>query len=82
MHNIGSDKHLAIIEQATTPLQNVYSCNIHDYAKKWGGSVYVSPSLIIIGKVAALHRQFQWLNNSNSKKNYFKPVAKHDYAFA
>ena len=75
-HGIGKDKHLAIIEQATTPLQNVYSCNVYDYAEKWGNNNYVSPTLIIIGKVAALHQQFKWLNNSNSKENYFKPVVK------
>jgi uroporphyrin-III C-methyltransferase len=77
---IGKDKHIAIIEQATTPMQNVYSCNIHDYAKKWGDNNYVSPTLIIIGKVAALHQQFQWVNNSNRKENYFNPISKTSYA--
>jgi uroporphyrin-III C-methyltransferase/precorrin-2 dehydrogenase/sirohydrochlorin ferrochelatase/uroporphyrin-III C-methyltransferase len=57
-------------------MQNVYNCNIHDYAKKYGGNSYVSPTLIIIGKVAALHEQFQWISNSNSKEYYFKPVEK------
>ena len=75
-NRIGSDKHLAIIEQATTPLQNVYSCNVHDYAEKFSRKNYVSPTLIIIGKVAALHEQFRWKENSNSKENYFEPVAK------
>ena len=78
-NNINNDKHIAVIEQATTPLQNVYSCAIHDYAKKFGGNQYVSPALIIIGKVAALHDQFQWKENSFSKENYFKPVAKNIY---
>jgi siroheme synthase len=78
-NNIGTDKHLAIIEQATTPLQNIYSCNVYEYAKKWAGCRYVSPTLIIIGKVAGLHRQFKWVANSHSKENYFKPVAKNNY---
>jgi len=73
---IAADRHVAIIEQATTPMQNVYGCNIHEYAKKWGGSNFVSPTLIIIGKVAALQQQFQWLSNSNSKEYYFKPIGK------
>ena len=60
-YKIANDRHIAVIEQATTPMQNVYSCNIHEYAKKWGGNNYVSPTLIIIGKVAALHQQFQWM---------------------
>jgi uroporphyrin-III C-methyltransferase len=78
-NNINEDKHIAIIEQATTPLQNVYSCAIHDYVKKIGNNQYVSPTLIIVGKVAALHDQFQWLENSYSKENYFKPVAKNNH---
>jgi uroporphyrin-III C-methyltransferase len=81
-NGIGKDKHLAIIEQATTPLQHVYSCNVHDYAKKWGKHNYLSPTLIIIGKVAALHESFQWLDNSYSKESYFKPVADKKYVSA
>ena len=27
------------------------------------------------GKVVALHEQFAWLQNSNSREYYFKPVA-------
>jgi len=77
---IGKDKHIAVVEQATTVLQNVYSANIYDYMEKWGPQEYVSPTLIIIGKVAALHNQFKWQENSNSKENYFKPVAKNGYA--
>ncbi|MBS1917099.1 MAG: uroporphyrinogen-III C-methyltransferase [Bacteroidetes bacterium] len=73
---IATDKHIAVIEQATTPLQNVYSCNVYEYAEKFGNSSYVSPTLIIIGKVVVLHQQFKWIENSNSNENYFQPVAK------
>jgi uroporphyrin-III C-methyltransferase/precorrin-2 dehydrogenase/sirohydrochlorin ferrochelatase/uroporphyrin-III C-methyltransferase len=44
--------------------------------KNHGTNSYVSPTLIIVGKVAALHKQFQWIPNSNSKADYFKPVEK------
>lgn len=71
---ISKDKHIAVIEQATTPLQNVYESAIYDYAKKIGGQSFVSPSLVIIGKVVALHEQFNWIANSGSKKYYFNPV--------
>jgi uroporphyrin-III C-methyltransferase len=77
-YGIGKDKWLAVIEQATTPLQNVHSVPIHDYLESRGGSGdaghYVSPSLIIIGKVAVLHESFRWLPDSHSKEHYFKPV--------
>jgi precorrin-4 methylase len=71
---IGKDKHIAVIEQATTPMQNVYSANVYDYFKKISGQNFVSPSLVIIGKVAALHEQYNWIANSGSKEYYFKPV--------
>lgn len=74
-HGIADNVHLALIEQATTPKQNVYTCNIHDYATTLKGQSLVSPSLVIIGSVVALHEQFAWIQNSNSKEYHFKPVA-------
>jgi uroporphyrin-III C-methyltransferase len=74
---IGRDKWLAVVEQATTPLQHVYNCPIHDYLAGNSRNTYVSPTLIIIGKVAALHESFRWLPDSHSKEHYFKPVAKY-----
>ena len=73
---ISNEKHIAVIEQATTPMQQVYSCNVHDYAEKWGNNHYVSPTLIIIGKVAALHQQFKWMENTGCREEYFAPLAK------
>jgi uroporphyrin-III C-methyltransferase/precorrin-2 dehydrogenase/sirohydrochlorin ferrochelatase/uroporphyrin-III C-methyltransferase len=75
-HNIGSEKLLAVIEQATTPLQNVHVTNLYKYDEQLRGKTFVSPSLVIIGKVVALHEQFKWLENSNSAEHYFKPLAK------
>lgn len=75
-NNIGSDKLLAVIEQATTPLQNVHVTNLYKYDDQLRGKTFVSPSLVIIGKVVALHEQFKWIENSNSAEHYFKPLAK------
>ncbi len=79
---IGKDKWLAVIEQATTPMQNVMSCPIHEYRQVGGdlpgtGRNYISPTLIIIGKVVALQEAFRWLPDSNSATPYFKPVENH-----
>lgn len=74
-YSIASDVHLAVVEQGTTSQQNVYTCNIHDFHSTLKGQTFVSPSLVIIGKVVALHEQFAWIANSNSKEYYFKPVA-------
>ena len=75
-HNISDDKLLAVIEQATTPLQNVHVTNIYKYDEQLRGKIFISPSLVIIGKVVALHEQFKWVENSNSAEHYFKPLAK------
>jgi uroporphyrin-III C-methyltransferase/precorrin-2 dehydrogenase/sirohydrochlorin ferrochelatase/uroporphyrin-III C-methyltransferase len=74
-NNIYEDKLLAVVEQATTPLQNVHVSNLYDYKNKLKGQKYISPSLVIIGKVVSLHEQFAWLNNSNSSEYYFKPMS-------
>ncbi|KAA9038107.1 uroporphyrinogen-III C-methyltransferase [Ginsengibacter hankyongi] len=73
-NNIHEDKLLAIIEQATTPFQNVHITNLYDYRKQLKGRKFISPSLVIIGKVVSLHEQFAWLKNKNSGEYYFKPV--------
>jgi uroporphyrin-III C-methyltransferase len=83
LNGIGKDKWLAVIEQATTPLQKVYNYPIHDYpASKAGkagtngkaGTIYRSPTLIIIGRVATLHQSFQWIPNSLGNEAWFPPV--------
>jgi len=72
---ISNDKQIAVIEQATTPLQNIHISEIYKYADILGGKKFISPSLIIIGKVVALHEQFSWLNNNVTSELYFKPGA-------
>jgi uroporphyrin-III C-methyltransferase/precorrin-2 dehydrogenase/sirohydrochlorin ferrochelatase/uroporphyrin-III C-methyltransferase len=73
--NISSDCHVAVIEQATTPLQNIYTSNIYNFSYNYKGQQFVSPSIVIIGKVVTLNEQFNWIANSNSKEYYFNPVA-------
>ncbi len=73
-YNIDPKKLLAVIEQATTPLQNVHISSLYDYELNIKGRSFISPSLVIIGKVVALHEKFGWLPNSKSNEYYFKPV--------
>jgi uroporphyrin-III C-methyltransferase len=74
-HGIAADKWIAVIEQATTPQQNIVHYPVHAYLENAAGSSYASPTLIIIGKVAALHASFGWLPNNDSKEQYFTPLS-------
>ncbi|HWJ29673.1 MAG TPA: uroporphyrinogen-III C-methyltransferase [Flavisolibacter sp.] len=71
-NGISIDKEIAIIEQATTPMQSVTVFNINNYNQM--KHHLASPTLIIIGKVVALHHQFKWLKNCHTDQSYFKPV--------
>ena len=73
-NNIHEDKLLAVAEQATTPLQNIHIYNLYDYKKQLMGRNFISPSLVIIGKVVSLHEKFHWLQNSKKDEYYFKPI--------
>lgn len=73
-YGISKDVHVAIAEQATTCYQRVYECNIYEYEQKLSNKAFTSPSLVIIGKVVALHQQFRWLQNSDYTEQYFASV--------
>src|SRR5919202_352123 len=49
-NNIAADKLLAVVEQATTPLQRVHTYNLYNYCRQFRRDAYISPSLVIIGK--------------------------------
>jgi len=72
---VSKDIQIAVAEQATTPLQNIHVCGIHEFLEKYGDRKFLSPSLVIIGRVVALHAQFAWLSSSNSREEYFKTGA-------
>jgi len=67
-YGISPDKKLAVIGQATTTEQNVYTCSLSDYRE----GKYISPTIAIIGKVVELSEQFAWIANNEDPKEYFK----------
>ncbi len=73
-NKIGEEKLMAIVEQATTPMQQVHIVNLYEYGNTPGVKEYASPTLVIIGKVVALHEKFGWLQNSAETGEYFEPV--------
>lgn len=72
-HRIADDKLLAVIEQATTPVQRVHTTRLKEYERHLKGKVFASPTLVMIGKVVALQERFGWVENSNVSGEYFKP---------
>ncbi len=73
-NNIADDKLMAVIQQATTPMQQVQVSSLKGYAACTAAAVYASPTLVIIGKVTALQQKFNWLKNAPLPGEYFKPA--------
>jgi uroporphyrin-III C-methyltransferase len=73
-HKISADKLIAVIEQATTPNQQVTVSNLYEFPYKPINRKLTSPSLLIIGRVVALHEEFKWLDNGLNTEEYFEPV--------
>lgn len=73
-HGITGDKLLAVIEQATTPMQQVHTASLQDYTKRLKGKIFASPTLVMIGKVVVLQEKFGWVENATSNEEYFKPA--------
>ncbi len=74
-HGVAPDRKIALIEQATTPLQRVRVFEFSDdiSAEK---VQFISPGLVIIGKVVSLHEKFRWLKNYHGNEYYFQPLTK------
>lgn len=74
-HNIDRSKKLAMIAQATTPMQQVFTSDLYELNNSFQEH-FISPSLIIIGKVVQLHQSFAWVLNNSQAEHYFNPIAK------
>lgn len=74
-NNIAGDKLLAVVEQATTPMQNVHISSLSEYKNNFADKTFASPTLVIIGKVVALQEKFAWIKNAAETGEYFKPAA-------
>ena len=74
INNIDEDKLLAVIEQATTPFQKITIYNLYKEKEELRSRSFISPSLVIIGRVVGLHEQFKWQENLMTNEYYFKPI--------
>lgn len=66
-----SDLPVAVIEQATTPFQRVHTLSLEAATQP---RRYISPSLVIIGKVVTLHQDFAWSAGTDAGR-YFDTAA-------
>lgn len=74
-HHIDHEKKLAVVEQATTPNQQIIVSDMYEYEEKFSKQKLISPAILIIGRVVSLHEQFKWLQNNTTDEEYFAPVA-------
>lgn len=73
-YSVSSEKKIAVIEQATTPFQKVYTSSFEDFAQKLGHKLFASPSLVVIGKIVNLHEELSWLQDADREGLYFKSI--------
>jgi uroporphyrin-III C-methyltransferase len=73
-HGARREKWIALIEQATTPMQEVRRCPLSEYGQRWGDRKPSSPSLIIIGSLAGLAQPVSWSQEKGGGESYFKSV--------
>jgi uroporphyrin-III C-methyltransferase len=71
-------RSIALVEQATTPVQKVQVRTIDQLAAATREKEWLSPSLIIIGSVVELHDRFQWFRNIDARITFFDEVVDGD----
>ena len=62
-HGAKDDTPLAVIEQATTPYQQVHITSLSQCKIDFLNRKFSSPALLIVGKVVQLHASFNWFPN-------------------
>jgi uroporphyrin-III C-methyltransferase/precorrin-2 dehydrogenase/sirohydrochlorin ferrochelatase/uroporphyrin-III C-methyltransferase len=71
-----ADTPILLAEQATTPLETVSLSTIGECRKQWQHREFLSPALLIIGTVAALHHKYAWKDYLSEAGEYFPEVTK------
>jgi uroporphyrin-III C-methyltransferase len=61
-HGVSDDTLIAVIEQATTSQQKVSVSALGKFNQQFPNPSFLTPSLVIIGSVVALHEKFNWFN--------------------
>lgn len=71
----GADANIpfVVVEQATTRRQNAHSFTLQSFLNHTKRK-FASPSIVIIGRVAALYKDFAWFKNEETSSAYFRNV--------
>lgn len=62
---------IAVVEQASTPQQQVFTSTLQSAATDFAGRVFASPSLVLVGKVVSLHASFKWFDHGHTTESSF-----------
>lgn len=73
-YKISPDKLMAVVEQGTTPNQQVTVTSLYEFGHSTVNRKLASPSLLIIGRVVKLHQEYCWMKNGSDTEEYFEPV--------
>ncbi|WP_235591525.1 siroheme synthase CysG, partial [Pseudoalteromonas sp. H71] len=73
-HGRKADTPVAVIENGTRKNQRVVTGQLDDLADLIERNSIVSPALLIIGEVAALHSQLAWFGQNNQTSSYAQPL--------
>jgi uroporphyrin-III C-methyltransferase len=63
-----------LAEQATTPLQQFKQSSLIKCREDWQHHQFLSPAMLIVGEVAALHEKYAWLQSSENAREFFDPI--------
>jgi uroporphyrin-III C-methyltransferase len=66
---------ILLAEQATTPLQRFSLSNLGTCEQDWQAAQFLSPTLIVVGLAAALHKQFAWGHATTEREHFFEPIS-------
>lgn len=69
---------LAVIEQATTEHQRVHITTLKDCMNDFADKKFSSPSLVIVGEVVSLHKEFNWFA-AEKAGTVFKELSQKDH---
>ena len=74
-YNSKAQTPLAVIEQATTVHQQIHITTLQNCAVDFAAKQFSSPSLVIVGDVVNLHKQFDWFKNNQETGSIFNELA-------